>query len=432
MRNYPLKSTRESESALLDAMAAEKQLCFASSLEQRRAIVDKFIGKKGSVRGYLAQIPEFPEEMTVRTVFKTAFSALLKVEQQMRTIEAQLASPQNEKQLEQLANKYGELQEEFTRGNGYEIPAKIERISAGLGLQSFLDEPFSQLSGGEQTKVGLGLILLREPDLLLLDEPTNHLDMGAVEWLGSFLQTYRGTVLMISHDRYFLDQVTTKIFDLEDGELTIYPMSFTPYLQEKEQRLLREFQAYEEQQKKIKKMKEAIKRLRDWANRANPPNDGLHRRARSMEKALERMDKLSRPALNSKKMKIELASSDRSGNDVIMLKGVSKAFQQQALFNKVNLLIRYQERVAIIGDNGSGKSTILKIILKEYDADSGTVQIGSQVKLGYLSQHVFANIGNETVIDLFRQAAIVTEGEARSILARFMFYGLKYSRRSLS
>lgn len=179
-------------------------------------------------------------------------------------------------------------------------------------------------------------------------------------------------------------------------------------------------------------MKEAIKRLRDWANRANPPNDGLHRRARSMEKALERMDKLSRPALNSKKMKIELASSDRSGNDVIMLKGVSKAFQQQALFNKVNLLIRYQERVAIIGDNGSGKSTILKIILKEYDADSGTVQIGSQVKLGYLSQHVFANIGNETVIDLFRQAAIVTEGEARSILARFMFYGLKYSRRSLS
>jgi ATP-binding cassette, subfamily F, member 3 len=256
-----------------------------------------------------------------------------------------------------------------------------------------------------------------------LDEPTNHLDLMAVEWLGNFLKEYNGTVLVISHDRYFLDEVVNKVIDLEDGEITTYHSNFTGFIKEKEERLLREFQAYEEQQKKIKKMKETIKKLREWANRANPPNAGLHRRARNMERALERMEKLQRPVLNRKKMNLEMDASDRSGKDVIVLKDVAKRFDDKQLFENINMHVTYQERAAIIGENGTGKSTLLKMILQQLEPDAGEVRIGSNVKIGYLSQNIFSTIEDETVIEAFRDEVNVTEGEARRILARFMFYG---------
>jgi len=266
-------------------------------------------------------------------------------------------------------------------------------------------------------------MLLKQPDLLLLDEPTNHLDLMAVEWLGNFLKEYSGTVLVISHDRFFLDEVVNKVVDLEDGEITTYHTNFTGFVKEKEERLLREFQAFEEQQKKIKKMKETIKKLREWANRANPPNAGLHRRARNMERALERMEKLQRPVLNRKKMNLEMDASDRSGKDVIVLKDVSKRFDDKQLFEHVNMHVTYQERAAIIGENGTGKSTLLKMILQQLEPDIGEVRLGSNVKIGYLSQNIFSTIKDETVIEAFREEVNVTEGEARQILARFMFYG---------
>ncbi len=266
-------------------------------------------------------------------------------------------------------------------------------------------------------------MLLKQPDLLLLDEPTNHLDLPAVEWLGTFLREYSGTILVISHDRYFLDEVINKVIDLEDGEVTVYHTNFTRFVKEKEERLLLEFQAYEEQQKKIKKMKEAIKRLRDWANRANPPNADLHRRARNMERALERMEKLQRPILNRKKMNLEIDSTNRSGNDVIMLTNVAKRFGDKVLFEEVNIHLSYQDRAAVIGENGTGKTTLLKLILQELNPDKGEVRVGSNVKIGYLSQNAFSTIKEETVIETFRDEVHVSEGEARRILARFMFYG---------
>ncbi|SES76957.1 ABC transporter [Salinibacillus kushneri] len=180
---------------------------------------------------------------------------------------------------------------------------------------------------------------------------------------------------------------------------------------------------HSEQQKKIKKMKEAIKRLKDWANRANPPNAALHKRAKNMERSLEKMEKLQRPVLNRKKMNLEMDASDRSGNDVIMLSDVSKGFGDQLLFEQVNMHIKYQERAAIIGENGTGKSTLIKLILQQFIADEGEVRLGSNVKMGYLSQNVFYDIGDETVIGAFRKEVRVTEGEARHNLAGFMFYG---------
>lgn len=379
--------------------------------------------KKGAVIGYLTQIPDYNDETTTKAVLRSAFTSLLQVEEKMKKLEAEMGMEMDAEKLQKLMGDYGNLQDQFTINGGYEIESNIEKVVHGLNIHPLLDQPFYRLSGGEKTKVGLGLMLLKQPDLLLLDEPTNHLDLMAVEWLGNFLQAYSGTVLVISHDRYFLDEMVNKVIDLEDGEVNSYHTNFSGFVKEKEERLLKEFQAYEEQQKKIKKMKEAIKRLRDWANRANPPNADLHRRARNMERALERMEKLHRPILNRKKMNLEMDATDRSGNDVIMLKDVSKRFGEKLLFEDVNMHVTYCERIAMIGENGTGKSTLIKLILQQLNPDEGELRVGSNVKIGYLSQSIFSSIENKTVIEKFRDEVKVTEGEARNILARFMFYG---------
>ncbi|AST91204.1 MULTISPECIES: ribosomal protection-like ABC-F family protein [Sutcliffiella] len=379
--------------------------------------------KKGLEIGYLAQIPAFEQNLTTKEVLQTAFADLITLEAKMKSLEVEMSRERNEDTLQQLMNVYGNLQEQYSFRGGYEIDATIEKIVNGLNISSLLGKSFATLSGGEKTKVGLAISLLHEPDLLLLDEPTNHLDLTAVEWLGHFLRDYSGTVVVVSHDRYFLDEVVNKIIDLEDGEVTCYHTNFSGFVKEKEERLLNEFQAYEEQQKKIKKMKEAIKRLREWANRANPPNEGLHKRARNMERALERMEKVKRPILNRKKMDFEMEANDRTGKDVITLRNVEKRFGDKLLFQHVNLHVMYKDRVAIIGENGTGKSTLIKLILRQIEADSGEVRVGSNVKIGYLSQHIFPNMKEETIIDVFRDEVRVTEGEARSILAKFLFYG---------
>lgn len=385
--------------------------------------------KKGLKIGYLEQIPEYEQSMKVKEVLKKAFSDLETIEGKIKQMEQEMAQDINPEQLLLLMEEYGKLQEYFTNAGGYEMEAKIEKMVNGLKIEQLVMKEYGALSGGEKTKVGLAMLLLQEPDFLLLDEPTNHLDLMAVEWLGKFLQDYNGTILVVSHDRYFLDEVIQKVVDLEDGEVTTYYTNFTNFTKEKEERLLREFQAYEEQQKKIKKMREAIKRLREWANRANPPNEGLHKRARNMERAIERMEKLARPIINRKKMNFDMEASDRSGKDVIQLKNVSKSFGDQLLFQQVQMQISYKDRAAIIGENGSGKSTLLKMILQQMEPDIGEVKMGSNVKIGYLSQHVLMEMEGETVIEAFRNEVHVTEGEARHILAQFLFYGYSVFRK---
>ncbi|NKE07488.1 ribosomal protection-like ABC-F family protein [Mesobacillus selenatarsenatis] len=380
--------------------------------------------KKGLKIGYLAQIPNYEEWMTARDVLQTAFDELLEVQAEMKQLENEMAEAgEDSSKLEKLLVKYGVFQEKFSLGGGYEMDANIDRIANGLNIEGMLDSNFNSLSGGEKTKVGLGLSLLRNPELLLLDEPTNHLDIMAAEWLAEFLREYDGTVVIISHDRYFLDETATKILDLEDGEIDLYHANYSGFIKEKEAKLLREFQAFEEQQRKIKKMKEAIKRLRDWANRANPPSAALHKRATNMERALARMEKLDRPVLNRKKMNFELETGARSGKDVLVFKDVEKSFGGRELFSKVNLQLHYQDRAAIVGENGSGKTTLLKFIQDDLAPDQGEVRKGSNVKIGYLSQHMELSSQDGTVLDAFRNEVVMNEGEARNVLAGFLFYG---------
>lgn len=381
--------------------------------------------QKGARIGYLAQVPDYMNEITVYEVLKQPFADILKVENQMKTVADDMAAPElNSGKLNHLLEKYDHLQQTFEQNGGYEMASNIRKVIHGLGIaEDLLDRAFVSLSGGEKTKVSLATALLEEPDLLLLDEPTNHLDLGSIEWLEDFLRNYRGAVMIVSHDRYFLDRVVTKIVDLEDREVSNYRGNYSAYVEEKEARLLAEFQQYQEQQKKIKKMKETIKQLRDWANRANPPNEKFYRRAKSMEKALDRMEKVKRPILERRKLGLEFESGGRSGRDVVALEEVSKSFGEQLLFEKVDMLIRFQEKSAIIGENGSGKSTLLKIMLGELDPDSGTCRLGSGVKSGYLSQAGLEGYDDDTVLGTFRDQVVLTEGNARNILARFLFYG---------
>lgn len=378
--------------------------------------------KKGTTIGYLAQIPLFEKSMSGYDVLKSAFAELVTIQQQLAELELKLSNAEDGS-MERLLLQYGQLQDEFVRRDGYTMDSEIEKIINGLQLRSFVGRDFREMSGGEQTKVMLGKLLLTQPDLLLLDEPTNHLDLFAVEWLEEYLAEYTGTIVIISHDRYFLDHVVKKVADLEEGELHLYSGNYSSFIQEKEERLLREFQDYEEQQKKMKKMKEAIKRLRIWANEANPPNAGLHRQARNMERALERMEKVRKPLVDPKKMGLTFDSAQRSGKEVVIMQDVKKNFGEKVLLSEADLHVYWKDRTAIVGKNGSGKSTILKMLSGQLHPDEGVCKLGSNVKVGFLSQHFEMSNPKARLIDAFREEVSVAEGESRHILAKFMFYG---------
>lgn len=377
--------------------------------------------KKGLEVGYLEQIPDYEITLSVREVLQAAFEEIYSIEKELKKVTEAMADPKNEGKLQNLFDKYNRLQEDFEKKNGYQVESKLAKVSSGLGIDGLLDKSFQQLSGGEKTKVGLATILLQEPDLILLDEPTNHLDINAIEWLEDFLKSYSGAVVIISHDRYFLDVVCNKVLDLEDGKLSQYLGNYSKFVDEKEQKLLIEFQAYQDQQKKIKKMKEAIKRFRDWGTRAD--NEDMFKKARNMERALERMEKLDRPILERKKINLEFDFKNRSGKDVLEVKNVSTIMADRILFEDVNLLLQYREKLAIVGKNGTGKSTLLKMILGAMTPDEGSVKCGSGVKIGYLSQSGLEGYSEERVIEAYRDVVHIAEGEARFRLAQFLFYG---------
>ncbi|MBU5483871.1 ABC-F type ribosomal protection protein [Clostridium sp. MSJ-11] len=377
--------------------------------------------RKNSVVGYLDQIPNFPKQFKVMDVLKTAFEIQYEINKQLKTLEIEMATLDGE-ELEHTLKKYSQLNEVYEAEGGYEIEEKLSKICTGLKFnEDFLNRDFVSLSGGEKTIVVLGKILLQNPDVLLLDEPSNHLDMTSIEWLEGYLKAYKGMVIVISHDRYFLDRVVTKIVEIEDGETSIYDGNYSYYVKEKQRRVFEQFEAYKDQQKKIKAMEKAIKQLREWAVQGD--NEKFFKRAANMQKRLDKIQKIDKPILNQPKIQLDFIEADRSGKDVVSFKGIGKSFGYKKILENVSLDVKYKGRIALIGDNGSGKSTIVKMILEEFKPDYGEIKLGANTKIGYLPQNVIFNNEDLTVLETFREGMTISEGSARGILAKFLFYG---------
>ncbi|MCP3774884.1 ABC-F family ATP-binding cassette domain-containing protein [Paenibacillus sp. MZ04-78.2] len=381
--------------------------------------------RKGTSIGYLTQIPAEFEGRTVYDVLALGHQELLECRLKMTELEKLMSEPDAADGPDRLAGwlqQYAALQEKFEREGGYELDAVIERVADGLRIdRGSYTQAYATRSGGEKTRINLASQLIRKPELLLLDEPTNHLDLHGVEWLEDYLTQYDGSCLIVSHDRYFLDRVVTKIVELEDGESQSYLTNYTDYMKEKEARLLQQFADYQEQQKKIKKMAEAIKQLETWGRIGG--NGKFFRRAASMQKALDRIEKLKRPVLEAKSADFELTQADRSGRKVVTLEGIGKSYGSRKLLDAVDGALAYGDKVMLIGKNGAGKSTLFKLILGEETVDEGRFEWGARVDIGYLAQQEYPDGPKKSVLDYFRSEAGLEEGEARGVLAKYLFYG---------
>ncbi|WP_160689933.1 ribosomal protection-like ABC-F family protein [Clostridium sp. C2-6-12] len=386
---------------------------------------------------YLEQIPQYEDGMRVIDVLKVAFDEVYTIEKKMRELEEKMKCLETDN-LEKALKQYSKLVELYEVKDGYNTEEKLNKICTGLKLdESFLNKEFNLLSGGEKTTVVLGKLLIDNPDILLLDEPTNHLDMESIEWLEAYMKNYKGIVIIVSHDRYFLDNVVTKIVEIEDMESKTYKGNYSDFVEQKEKNMFEQFHQYKEQQKEIKTIQNTIKELRDWANRVD--NNKLFKRASSLQKRLDKMKnsntesdkhyrtrgqyvRTKKPKLEKNNMNLIFKETERSGNETIKAEGLFKSFEDKVILKDVDLLINFGERVALIGPNGSGKTTLLKILLGEEEPDSGVVELGANVRVAYLPQQIIFKNEELTVLECFREDISMLEGKAREYLSKFMFY----------
>ena len=372
--------------------------------------------------GYLEQNTNFHSENTILEEVLEVFKDVIEMEKYLRDLEHKISeesSNTNSTTLEKLMNEYSNKLEAFSDMNGYGYKSEAKGVLKGLGFSDEdMDKPISILSGGEKTRVLLGKLLLKKPTLLLLDEPTNHLDSEAIEWLEVFLKQYKGTVILISHDRYFLDQVVNRIFEIHNKKLKTYNGNYSDFIKASAIEKELELKKFEDQQKDIKKQEESIERLKAFGREKHL------KRARSKEKALAKVDVLDKPEAYRKKAKIEFNPSVTSGNDVLQLRDISMGYGERILFKDLNLYIYRGEKVALIGANGIGKSTLFKIIMNEITPLSGDIKFGTNVNVSYFHQEQKTlNLDNTIIDEIWEDNKQLTQTSLRTMLGAFLFEG---------
>lgn len=373
---------------------------------------------KGTTLGYLAQDMPIDINNTVFEEMLKVFENMIELENEIRDMEKDMQN-HSENELESLMNKYSQLQHSFEQKDGYAYKSKIKGVLKGLGFSDEeFNQPIYQLSGGQKTRVALGKLLLTQPDILLLDEPTNHLDIAAINWLEEFLRSYTGAIMIISHDRYFLDRIVTKVIEIENKKSNVYEGNYTYYSNKKE--IVRQIQLkqYLDQQKEIKHQEQVIEKLRSF-NR-----EKSIKRAESREKLLDKLERVEKPDDLPDKMRLLFEPKIPSGNDVIHIENLCKSFDGVKLFSNICMDIKKEDKVALIGANGIGKTTLLKIILGEVKLDSGTIRLGTNVKIGYYDQEQQNLDESKTIIEEISSLyPNMTNTQIRNMLAAFVFTG---------
>ena len=374
--------------------------------------------QKGLRLGYLAQQGELTGEETVQETLESVFEPLRQMERELRSLEEQMAEcAEDPEGLRHLGGRYDALTREFERRNGYGWRSSVQGVLAGLQLRDYADQKTGLLSGGERTRLCLGRMLLTEPDLLLLDEPTNHLDLKSIAWLEDYLRSYRGAVLVVSHDRYFLDRVCSRMAELLLGTLETYDGNYTEYLEKRTQVYETRMKAWEAQQKEIARQEAIIAMYRRF-NR-----EKSIRLAESREKRLEKIERLDKPQEEGT-VRFRFEIRRRTGDDVLLTDRLTKGYGERTLFHDLNLHIRSGDRIALIGDNGTGKTTLFRCLTGEERPDAGTIRWGAGVDLGYYDQHQSGLHENKTVLDeVWDRFPRMEQSDIRGALGLFLFTG---------
>ncbi len=368
--------------------------------------------------GLISQIPVYPAGYTVEDVLRSAFARLQKLAEEMADLTARMADGESDSAI---LRRYGVLSEKFEAFGGYDTDVAVNKIASGLSIsREMRTQLFDSLSGGEKTRVNLGRLILEDTDILLLDEPTNHLDLHATEWLEEYIRGFKGTVVAISHDRYFLDRIVTRVIEIQDGKAEFYSGNYSFYAVEKERRFQERMKQYEKEQAKIQQLEKAAEQLHLWAFMGN---DALHKRAFSMEKRIERMRTTSKPT-KAKKMDARFNAAEFHGDEVLGLRNLSKSYGDKHLFQGISLKIEGGERIALIGDNGTGKSTLIKMIMGELYPDDGRIKTGPQVRAAYLPQIIHFDHPDWNLVENMMAAKKgLSAQSARNRLAAYDFRG---------
>lgn len=368
--------------------------------------------------GLISQIPVYPAGYTVEDVLRSAFARMDRLHEEMETLAQRMAQGDDS---EETLKRYGDLAARFEGLGGYDTDTAVNKVANGLNINASMREQlFDCLSGGEKTRVNLGRLILEDTDILLLDEPTNHLDLQATEWLEGYLDKFRGTVITISHDRYFLDRTVTRIIEIEDGKAAFYSGNYSFYAIEKERRYEEQLKQYEKEQAKIAQLEKSAEQLRMFAFKGL---DKTYRRAISMERRIQRMRTTERPT-KAKKLDARFASREFRGDEVLQIRGVSKSFDTKKLFDKVYLRIEPGERIALLGENGTGKTTLLNMIMGCEMLDGGSIRQGPSIRTAYLPQIIhFAHPERSMVDTMCYEKKGMTATSARNRLAAYDFTG---------